>query len=125
MKLTQQQLKALAEALENLNAEETNEAKTGDGNAGPTTEGNPGSQGATEQANQATGAETQRSQQTPERAKARTEEATGAVAGAVAPRVKLGTPSKSNILTEDSLNGKSVEWMAANLDEVNKLIEVN
>lgn len=40
-------------------------------------------------------------------------------------RVSLGTPPRSGAaLTVDSLNSKSVEWMAANLDKVNELIAV-
>lgn len=39
------------------------------------------------------------------------------------PRVKLGTPTGSNsVMSKESLASKSVEWIAANLDEVNKII---
>ena len=42
------------------------------------------------------------------------------------PRVKLGTPSVTTAAADvDILNSKSVEWLANNLDSVNKLIGAN
>lgn len=111
MKLTEQQIKALSEALEQIKSEEqTNEVKANTESSGDSSNKPDRSISRSPEHSEATEGERERVKESSERTEG-------------IKKVKLGTPSNSNMLSADSLNGKSVEWMANNLDEVNKLIE--
>lgn len=126
MELTQEQLAELAKQINELNLKEADETNAGGGNQQKEkVKGRNERQGDNEPVQDSSARNKQHSDR--DKNQGNDAEVEQLDRGGGGPkRVKLGTPPTGNgeMLTVDSLNGKSVEWMAENIEAVNKLVAV-